>query len=258
MLADSSGHYAQIESDLHLETHDSINFQKFLPRKGKARYLFLAGDICPIVTHTELYRQCMSYCSSVWSQVYVVTGNHEYYGNGVVSVDECDSIARQICQSYSNVHFMQRDSAYIADIDLTILGATLWSDTTRPILLQDYNMIMDAGRPITHYTTQRWHNQDVTWLEAQIDSHTRSGSRILVLTHHLPTPSLIPARYVGTDTDIGFASNLEYLLVMTQYWICGHSHVPMSRTVGDCQVILNPRGYKGETIYHPRVVCLNG
>jgi predicted phosphodiesterase len=254
-------HHAQIESDLHLESLQSIDFAKILPHKGGSHYLFLAGDICPVVTHTALYHECISYCAGVWNQVFVVAGNHEYYNNGDKSIESCDAIARQICMRYSNVTFLQRDSAYIPELDLHILGTTLWSDTAVNLPLNDYRMIWQDNSNISYHTTRQWHRRDVAWLSSNIEqqgSHMeQQGSRILVLTHHLPSFGLLPLRYRDDVASAGFASSLEHLACQVNYWICGHSHVATDQTIGRCRVVANPRGYKGETVYRPKLVDLS-
>lgn len=62
----------QIYSDIHIEL-----WNKMPELPVKAKYLFLAGDVCTI-TH-PLFYPFLDYCSLHWKKVFYVPGNHEYH-----------------------------------------------------------------------------------------------------------------------------------------------------------------------------------
>ena len=62
----------QVYSDIHIELWNKI---PELP--VKAKYLFLAGDICNQIH--PLFYPFFDYCSSNWEKVFYISGNHEYY-----------------------------------------------------------------------------------------------------------------------------------------------------------------------------------
>ena len=43
----------------------------------KAKYLFLAGDICD--KNNPLFYKFLDYCSEWWEKVFYTPGNHEFY-----------------------------------------------------------------------------------------------------------------------------------------------------------------------------------
>ncbi len=257
----------QVESDLHLEfvkPLDEAGLAKFMPRKQGAHCLFLAGDICSLEDRfLDRYERLIKYAAQTWSVVFVITGNHEYYhgeDGEPLTVEECDALARSICEQFSNVHFLQRESYYMAEYNLTVLGVTLWSNTDRRIELNDYNNIYKAvdGKHvnITYKDTQAWWQRDAKWLEDTINEERTKGRQILCLTHHMPSFKLIAKQYKFSPANIGFASHMDHLFKLCQYWFCGHTHLPTTIRLEGCQIVINPRGYPGETQYKPIVLPL--
>ena len=64
----------QIFSDMHIELWDKMPIIEV-----KAKYLFLAGDICKI-NHILFYK-FFDYCATKWEKTFYVPGNHEFYSN---------------------------------------------------------------------------------------------------------------------------------------------------------------------------------
>ena len=64
----------QIFSDIHIELWDKL---PIIPIKAK--YLFLAGDICQL--NHLLFYPFLSFCSKNWEKVFYIPGNHEFYSN---------------------------------------------------------------------------------------------------------------------------------------------------------------------------------
>jgi hypothetical protein len=62
----------QVYSDLHIELWNKI---PEIP--ARAKYLFLAGDIC-IINH-PLFYTFLDYCSQNWTKTFYTPCNHEYY-----------------------------------------------------------------------------------------------------------------------------------------------------------------------------------
>ena len=62
----------QVYSDIHIELWNKV---PILP--VKAKYLFLAGDICN--KNNPLFYKFLDYCSEWWEKVFYTPGNHEFY-----------------------------------------------------------------------------------------------------------------------------------------------------------------------------------
>lgn len=258
----------QVASDLHLEFVSSARqltasyFEKFLPKKKNANYLILAGDICTLGNSDgqERYQSLMNYCSTQWEKTFIVAGNHEYYGT---SKDAGNDTLRRLCNA-ENIVLLNQSRYEMPEHNLVILGATLWSATSKPVAMNDYNQIyvneaadMDT---ITHYDTLVWHHDDRDWFTKEIAAHRASDAtkQLMCITHHLPSYTLVAPRWQGNPINAGFASNLDHLVHDADYWICGHTHIYTETTIGKCRVLINPRGYPGENPHRTCTISIGG
>ena len=71
---------------------------------------------------------------------------------------------------------------------------------------------------------------------------------VFMVTHYCPTPRCISDEYVDSDVNASYASDLEEFIRShrnIRCWACGHVHTQKRFKVGDCLVVMNPRGYLG-------------
>ncbi len=86
-------------------------------------------------------------------------------------------------------------------------------------------------------------------LEAQIGYWFTQNVDVTVVTHHMPSFSLISPRYADNPLNICFASNCEKLMLPNvKAWIYGHTHNACSGMFGNTLVACNSRGYPHESI----------
>jgi predicted phosphodiesterase len=257
----------QYVSDLHLEFHDSLLFQRLL--RPAANYLALAGDIGK-PGHT-LYDPFLKYASDNWDHVFYVAGNHEYYdthrskwgaAKPILFEHRHAEIVATVKQ-YPNIHFLRHESPsyYLAAENIAVVGSTLWthtSDENRPYLAysnyNDYNFIARAGEggtimPIHSEFLNAKHEAEKQMLEAQIAYWESQNTDVVVVTHHMPSFSLISPRYRGDPLNFCFASNCESLMrPNVKAWIYGHTHNASSGMLGQTFVACNAHGYPGESV----------
>jgi predicted phosphohydrolase len=233
-------------SDIHLEFinktppyHTRIGWEK-------GDILCLAGDIG--YPEQETYHTFMAYCSISFEFIFVIAGNHEYYTSDKnKTIQRTNEKIEQICSSFPNVHFLNNTTYYIKKYDMYILGTTLWTETTddpeERFYYHDFRQIPQMG--ITGYM-DLLHTQSVGYLINELE--TRTPSKVIVMTHHMPSFELIDPKYKGGSLNHLFASNLNYLFkkYTIDHWICGHSHVAVEKTIGRTQIHMNPIGYPGE------------
>jgi hypothetical protein len=64
----------------------------------------------------------------------------------------------------------------------------------------------------------------------------------------MPSFQLIAPQYQGDELNHLFATRLDNLFYdyTIHHWICGHSHSPVQKTIGNTKVWMNPVGYPGE------------
>jgi len=241
-----------ILSDLHLE------FAPFAPPKVNADAIVFAGDI-----HTGKNGLKWIRSSFPDKPVLYVLGNHEFYGQKIPKLTE---ELKQLVKG-TNIHVMENDAVRINDV--WFLGATLWTD-----FKLDGDIVLAEAAAVTSVTdfkrirvtpsyrrfrpadARRFHAQSVQWLLHQ--TKELAGQKIVIVTHHAPSPRSIPLRYRGSPFNPAFASNLEQLIEATgaTLWIHGHIHEATDYLVGSTCVMANPRGYPNErfTGFEPSLV----
>lgn len=240
----------QLASDLHLEINTRLSFDELL--EPIAPILILAGDIGNPTD--DIYAEFLLWCGSKYETVFVIAGNHEYYSlSTIVNMKDRKALILSICDSAgNNIHFLDNSSCQIND-DVVIIGSTLWSYISPKNALvvsyciNDFRYIYtddDALLSINEYNGM--HIECYRWLEEEIDKH--SDKTVLVVTHHLPSFSLIANKYKGSAVNSAFASDVDHFYAKdnVKYWFYGHSHASSDVIKEGCRLATNPHGYGDE------------
>lgn len=252
--------FIQYISDIHLEFHDKQNKGAIQPDmfvKPAAPYLALVGDIG--VPDLESYRVFLHWCSQQWKQVFLVAGNHEFYNVRCAARTDMGTkkeLIRQMCSALPNVHFLDCSSYYLAEHNVRILGCTLWSDIPDCIKEKAMLYMNDCRQiekqkdvPLTSWSFSELHAKEKQWLNQEIHKCELTNERCLVLTHYLPSYSLIHEKYQGHFLNACFASNSEDLFRPPVVgWIAGHTHTGMKKQIHGIPCVLNPFGYPNEEV----------
>ncbi len=234
-----------------------------------AEYLALCGDIGK--PSTDLYREFIAKMSSEYKQVFLISGNHEYY-SAHSDMNEINETIRAVCDRFPNVTFLHNSSHVI---DRTrFVGCTLWTNAVAASSyleygMNDYHQIRkkvymganDQGGSHPTYRrvkisandTTALHNESVEFIKGELAAATQLGQEVVMLTHHLPTFQNIHKKYEGNRINYGYATDLEYLInAPIRAWIHGHTHQCMESVINGVPVVSNPLGYPGEnTQYRP-------
>jgi len=232
-------------SDLHLEFFNKTPPYSDLIEWEKGDILCLAGDIG--YPEKEPYHTFLAYCSTKFEFVFIIAGNHEYYSTK--SIEEINRQIEQHCVPFPNVHFLHETTFYIKKYDMYILGTTLWSTTTgepeERFYYNDFRLIPQMAAP---EFMDSLHNKSMNYLIKALEKPTHS--KVIVMTHHMPSFDLIAPKYKGGDMNHLFATHLNSMIkkYTIDHWICGHSHVPMNIKIGRTQIHMNPIGYPGENV----------
>ncbi|KFY91669.1 hypothetical protein V500_04539 [Pseudogymnoascus sp. VKM F-4518 (FW-2643)] len=241
----------QVMSDLHLEV--SNEYSTFSIPKA-APFLILAGDIGRLADYESflvfIHAQCCQF-----SRVFLVLGNHEFYG---LSRDE--GLRRAACLEQEpdlagKFTVLSRTRVTLEDYGITILGCTL--NSLIPPEAEDSvrGRVKDFQR-IENWTVaghNKEHSLDVAWLENQIKlirgDESTSEHQILVVTHHAPSvqESSSPL-HIGNPWGSAFATNLlgnkdKPAFSDVQWWIFGHTHFCTEFSKANVRVVSNQRGY---------------
>lgn len=259
----------QYTSDLHLEFYDERKcdtefFRRIVTPVEDALVVILAGDIG--YPESNLTREFVKWCCTQWRHVVWVFGNHEYYTSYLSrhTMIEKERIALEYTKDPQmiNLHILYNQSLEL-DVcpGLRIVGTTLWTDIP-PCHKSLIRKSMNDFRNIlvtytTHFQVAHWNSiyqENIAFLKRQLD---QANTRVLVVTHHLPSFKCIQETYKGSDLNCGFATNVDDLIVhdSTVAWICGHSHgqqdTVFKKPSGESvHVVYNARGYpKEECVY---------
>lgn len=226
----------QYLSDIHLEKYGNALRTTLDQLKPRAPNLALLGDIgCPF---EDNYQDFLLTCARRYDHVYLVSGNHEYYG---ASIRATNRQINKVCElaPKKNLHFLQNTlvSSDPTSFDAPLIaGCTLWSEIDAKTVphSKDFERIWSAYQRENHPTELRrrpltldeylaLHRRDVAWLKGVI---TKAERPLIVLTHHLPSYRMISPRfYSPSHHHDAFASNLYDLFQPPLVsWLCGHTH----------------------------------
>ncbi len=243
----------QYASDLHLNDYPSTTpFSEFLT--PSAPLLILAGDICPV--EHPLYADFLRWCSRNWSQVLVISGNHEYFIEQIPqSIDQIDRCIVDHTNRLPNVMFLQGgDSVVIRGI--RFVGATLWSSIDPAIADEVENTKGDfvntymGNRHTTVQDLRLLHNQHSQTIRNVL---SKSNEPVVMITHHLPSYFLVSPEYMNDRKVSCYASHDDTILdtykSKIRVWICGHAHRSGEWTHPTSGILctMNCRGYASQT-----------
>ena len=238
----------QVFSDLHLE-HGG-----YLPEHHpEADVIVLAGDLAP---HTEGAVDRVRERWSTAPHIIYVLGNHEFYGT------EIDETRQQLAEECEKAGLHLRDPGMILIDGVRFIGATLWTDLllegradevgaqmrVRRNISDFTGAITHQGRDFTTGESVERHRADRTFIERELEKAERAGDRVVVITHHAPSPRSIRPWYRGDPFNCAFASDLDRLIARYQpgLWVHGHMHDPVDERLGRTRLLANPAGYRYE------------
>jgi hypothetical protein len=229
----------QIASDLHIEIcRDTPPALSLI--KPAAEILILAGDIGRIHKHQQLRTFLQDVCQHFRYVLYVL-GNHEFYrvkGIPDKSIDELWVMMRDIEKKITNLYILNRSSLVIGNI--CIAGCILWS---RPLVNVPSFIVRIAGMNTDKYRSL--HEQDVQYIEKIVRYCSSKKLRLVVVTHHCPSYSLLAGKKLQDKYKSLYVSNLDYLLDVTRVhtWICGHVNINFDlRTKNGTRLVSNQKG----------------
>lgn len=250
----------QYASDLHLEFEDNTTYLKKYPLAVAGDILVLAGDIVYLGNELYINHPFWDWASSNYQQVLVISGNHEFYGYYDLS-----SMSRgQVVKIRENIHYYYNKIVSIGEVDFIL--STLWSHidekdapyTERRVA--DFHRIIYGDRVLTHKEFNLEHDRCFEFIKDAVSKSTAKYK--VVVTHHVPSFQLSSPEFEGSSSNGAFNVELEDYIKKSgiNYWIYGHSHRNIDKTIGSTQCLSNQLGYvfagEHQTFNHSAVITL--
>lgn len=230
----------QICSDLHLEFKGNRDWLNRNPLIPKGEILIIAGDTYYLEKDFgEL--DFINKVSEDFEVVYLILGNHEYYGGFDVST----GLGPTIEKIKENVFLLNNKTVEINNV--SFIFSTMWSKIHRNILgimrgMADFTQINYQGGKFTVNHFNELHEQAFGFLSQEIK---KDGKKIVV-THHLPSNECNIDEFKGSDLNEAFCVDLTKFIFDHEIdcWIYGHSHRNLKDfEIGNTLMVTNQLGY---------------
>lgn len=207
----------------------------------------LAGDID---VGAQGVRWAAAESDRLGKPILYVAGNHEHYGQDIGA----NLRALRRAAAGTGVHFLENDQIELGGT--RFLGCTLWTDyqsgtgdhkANMALIgarLPDHQLIRSAKRPFTPALARRRHRRSARWLEDEL-ARPFAGPTVVV-SHHGPSMHCAHPLFSPGPLDGAFFSARDDLVARADLWIFGHTHRSLDTRVGDCRLVSNQRGYRGE------------
>lgn len=234
----------QYASDLHLEFSENSRYLKLNPLEVAGEILILAGDIGYIGDDNYSKHPFWDWASMNYKQVIVIPGNHEFY-----KLFDIDGL-------YNGWSLKIRDNVncyYNAVIplgkDVELIATTLWAHIPLQHAFRTESAISDFHRirqGCSLLEFSRFNEEHCRCFKFLQDAVRNSVARhIIVATHHVPSFELMSPEFKGSNLNGAFTVELgDYIADSPiEYWIYGHSHRNINKTIGSTQCISNQLGY---------------
>jgi len=210
-------------SDLHLENASNRDFLQQSPIKPEGEILILAGDTIHI-GQSEPYQAFFDRVSRDFEEVYMIPGNHEFYGGADPTAF---SVPMKI-KVRDNVFLVNNMS--IVHKNVNFVFTTLWSliQLRNSMLAEqnipDFKFIKSGGESLTVVRYNHLFRQSYKFLEGAIER--KKAENVVIVTHHLPSQLCSAKEFMNDALNEAFFVELHDFIYASgvNYWIYGHSH----------------------------------
>lgn len=193
----------QYASNLFVDCHTQ-HFEGLLKPAENTEALALLGNIGrPAHGYT---RSFLNYCASNWQRVFWILGPHELSNRAnethphYVHADSAIELAASLG---SNIHVMNQHEIRLYPENVALVGSTLWTSNQNKIPQQpEFTSIHGRpGVPLSPSVYADWNKEDCDFLhmKGSFWDGTSPDTRLIFLTHHLPSPLLLN-RSLSTET----------------------------------------------------------
>lgn len=108
-----------------------------------------------------------------------------------------------------------------------------------------YVLRPDGAMTHLRYTDYlKWFDKSFAAIKKAVEDNP--DKECVIVTHYCPSPKCIDEGYLDSDVNASYVSNLEEFIIShpnIKCWCCGHVHHQDSFKIGQCLLVMNPRGY---------------
>lgn len=231
-------------SDLHLEFRiGNIEVDFRVDTYPDADVLLLAGDILTLhdTQESEVINLFIQ-LKEKYKTVIAIAGNHEHYHS---TISETKVWLKRF---YDQFGIILLDNSKIIIDNITIIGSTLWSDTTlanKELLtrsIADYQVI--KGETVDSLC--KLHKESIKYIINNVVSNC------VIMTHHAPSYKSVSSQFEGSPINPAFYTDLDHELrdisniLNNIKWIHGHMHNRSQYSIGNVDIFCEPMGYPQE------------
>jgi len=230
----------QVCSDLHLEFATNREWLKKNPLIVKGDILIIAGDTYYLDRDfSEL--EFIKKVSDEFKSVYILPGNHEYYG-GYNIATALEPTNQKI---FENVYIVNNQTIEIEDVKF--IFSTMWSKIDRNVVevmrgMMDFRKIIFNEQNFTVNDFNTIHEKAIEFLTNAL----KEAGKKVVITHHLPSSKCNAAEFKNSVLNEAFCVDKTRLILNSEidFWIYGHSHRNLDDfAIGGTKMITNQFGY---------------
>jgi len=251
----------RVLSDLHVDVNDLYPKGKSLQLKDNDVFTIVAGDTAgsPEIAIDWIQKNVQ--------KGLVISGNHIVYSGDKRPIQDLKQKMAQAFPKEAPITYLDQMTGVISkEIDgILFVGTTLYTDyALSPNILVEsamryadsrshgmndfrlgYTKAQNEIRPIIPPDYRRWFIESKKEMTRIIEANP--NKEVVVVTHHCPSGKCCTNDWGLLNPS--YASNLEDFIEEhpnIKLWISGHIHQRKNFKIGNCLVLMNPRGYEFE------------
>lgn len=234
----------QYASDLHLEFHENSRWLKENPLIAAGDVLILAGDIGYLGDDNYSSHPFWDWCAESFRRTVVIPGNHELYKSFDIN-DLHEGWQLEIRRNVKVCYNCVIPLAPNIDLIVSTLWAMIhpWDEYQTERGVTDFHRIRNGQFRLSAQRFNQEHERCREFIERSVE--LSNAKHIIVATHHVPSFELMADEFKGSPINGAFTSEHGDFIANSciEYWIYGHSHRNINKTIGNTRCICNQLGY---------------